>query len=271
MKGSWQVVFSTDSSEQQEIIIALTQDVFSTFQQKEKELLAHCNLPKPDIEKALKGLPMTFAHQFVFVEDENWNKVWESSFDPISIGEDILVRAPFHERSDAHKYEIIIEPKMAFGTGHHQTTCSMLQALLKIDVRNKSVVDMGCGTGILGIAASMLGATKVLAIDNDPIAVSSAKECSSINEIKNMQVLLGEELRVGRESVDLILSNINREANLSLAASFAEALKKGGELILSGFYLADVEIVEKKCESLGLSLNFQIALDDWVAVALKKA
>jgi ribosomal protein L11 methyltransferase len=175
------------------------------------------------------------------LEEKNWNEEWKKNyFKPILIGKQCLVRPTFHESQIKAQYEILIEPRMAFGTGYHETTSLMIEHLLELDITQKRVLDMGCGTGILGILASMRGASKVEGIDIDSWAVENAKDNIQLNNIPNMQIVLGDASAIpNQESFHLFLANINRNILLNDLNKYDAALIKGGTIILSGFYTED--------------------------------
>lgn len=211
------------------------------------------------------GFEVDFEHQEI--ETQNWNSVWESNFHPIVIGEDVYVRATFHESRPEFSHEIIIDPKMAFGTGHHQTTSMMIRLLLTIDVREKQVLDMGCGTGILAIAASKLGADIILAIDNDPICQENTLDNALKNQVTNIQAECGSQELIGEKKFDVILANITRNIILDHLPTYVSSLQAGGHLLLSGFYDgSDAEMVVEKAVSLGLKVVNKLTDQSWCAI-----
>jgi ribosomal protein L11 methyltransferase len=203
------------------------------------------------------------------LKDENWNRKWEENFQPITIG-DIHVRASFHAPQPA-KREIIIEPKMSFGTGHHATTSLMIQEMLKTDCTGRNVLDMGCGTSILAILASMLGAKEVTAVDVDDWAVENSKENLNRNEIKNVTVLKGDAEIIGERPFDVVLANINRNVLLNDMWVYSRSLNRGGRLLLSGFYEEDVKQIKKAAEENGLTfINYEVS-EHWTMARFSKA
>ena len=208
------------------------------------------------------------------IEDQDWNKVWEENFTPIVVDNRILVRAGFHETIPGIEYEILIEPKMSFGTGHHATTALMLRTILehKDQIRGKRVLDMGCGTGILSIMASQAGAASVTGIDIDEWAYANAQENMAANDIHNINVLIGDaSLLDGGETYDIILANINRNILLNDMPRYAAVLRPGGRLVMSGFYTRDVPVLLEKASSLGLAIESRKEQDDWAAIVLAPA
>jgi ribosomal protein L11 methyltransferase len=209
-------------------------------------------------------------YSFKTIPDENWNAVWESNFEPVSIGDTCYIRAPFHPEKTGVRYEIIIEPKMSFGTGHHETTHMMVQLLLEIEVEGKTVLDMGCGTGILAILAGKMKASKVVAIDNDEWAFNNAKENIIKNNVPEIEVLLGDaSLLKGQES-DIMIANINRNILLNDITSYATVIKSNGILAMSGFYVDDLVIINRKAKECGMQFIRNISLNNWCASIYRK-
>lgn len=205
----------------------------------------------------------------VLIEDQNWNAEWEKNFDPILIGEDCYIRATFHEPQPSFPFEIVIEPKMSFGTGHHQTTTMMVQLTLEMDFKGKQVLDMGAGTAVLAILAGMKGAKPITAIDIDEWAYLNAKENVSMNGFGDIRVEMGGAELLGTEQFDVIFANINRNILLEDIPSYAKVLNENGNLLLSGFYKEDVSLIEEKCKSCGLLFEKSKNIDNWVALQFK--
>lgn len=197
-------------------------------------------------------------------EDIDWNHEWEkNSFQPIEVGTDCIIRAPFHTISKDYNRQIIINPKMAFGTGSHQTTYLILSTLLELRLTDKSVLDMGCGTGVLAILSRKLGATPVTAIDIDDWCTENAKENCELNNIDDIEIQQGNaSLLQGRE-FDIIIANINRNILLMDMPQYKQSLKADGRLIISGFYTKDIPILTEKAQSLGLKKIGEKSKDNW--------
>lgn len=191
-------------------------------------------------------------------------------FSPIIIEDQCVIKSSFHKDVPPCKYEIIINPKMAFGTGHHQTTRLMMQEILKIDFTNKTVLDMGCGTGILAILASMKGAKDLTAIDIDEWAYENIKENLETNNINNTEIQIGDASLLGAKKYDIIIANINRNVLLEDINIYSSILKKGGILLLSGFYIEDVNILETEANKWDLQLDYFVELDNWAGMRLLK-
>ncbi len=209
------------------------------------------------LDQLLIGQPVGFLVDYEYreIKPENWNAVWESNFNPITIADRCHVRATFHESRPDYPIEIVIDPKMAFGTGHHQTTSMMMHYLLGLseEISGKSVLDMGCGTGILAILAGKLGADPILAIDNDPVCVESTLENAQLNNINNIITKAGSTELIGDRIFDFIFANINRNILLDHLEFYQKALNKGAMLFLSGFYESgDLDVIRNRALEKGL-------------------
>ncbi len=198
------------------------------------------------------------------IEQQNWNAEWEKNFQPIKVGDSCLVRAPFHP-SENTEYDLIIEPKMSFGTGHHETTHMMLQHILDTDFAGKSVLDMGCGTGVLAILAKMKGATAVDAIDIDEWCFLNTKENVERNNCGDIHVFQGDSALLTSKKYDVILANINRNILLEDIPTYVNCLNNQGMLFLSGFYLDDLDAISSKCGAYGLEFEKKLEKNNWVS------
>ncbi|MDY2588461.1 50S ribosomal protein L11 methyltransferase [Winogradskyella aquimaris] len=207
----------------------------------------------------------TITYEFSEIEQTNWNAEWEKNFKPIVVDNLVTVRAPFHDVPNT-KYDLIIEPKMSFGTGHHETTHMMIQHILKNDFKNKSVLDMGCGTGVLAILAEKVGATKLDAIDIDNWCYLNSLENVERNGCKNISVYEGDAQLLEGKHYDTIIANINRNILLEDIPQYVACLNENGELYLSGFYEQDVTLLEDLCNKHMLKLKETIKRGDWVSL-----
>ena len=204
-------------------------------------------------------------------EDKNWNEEWEKNFfQPIVIEDRCVIHSTFHKDYPKAEYDILINPQMAFGTGHHETTSSILGELLDADLKGKSVLDMGCGTSILAILASMRGADPVTAIDIDDWCVNNSRDNIALNNINNITVELGDaSLLKGRKPFDIIIANINRNILLNDMAAYASCMHSGSELYMSGFYVQDIPVIREKAESLGMEFIHNREKNNWTAVKFR--
>jgi len=204
--------------------------------------------------------------QTEIIPDQNWNEVWEKNyFQPLLVENRCLIRAPFHKDTPRAEYEIVIDPRMAFGTGNHETTYLMISAILQQDLQGKQVLDMGCGTGILGILASMRGADMVKAIDIDEWSYNNTLENAEINNITNIDVAQGDASLLGKLKVDVIYANIQRNILLQDLPVYASVMCKDAEIIMSGFYREDLPAISAKAEEVGLKPAGYEERNNWVA------
>ncbi len=204
------------------------------------------------------------------LEQKNWNAEWESQFEPVVVGEDCIVRAPFHEKPQNIKYDIVIEPKMSFGTGHHETTFLMLQQMLQEDLVGKKSADCGCGTGVLGIMAEKLGASSVYAFDYDEWCYINTKENVEVNNCTKQTVEQGDMSLLKDKNFDFVLANINRNILTSNMSLISRSMSENSRVLMSGFYEKDIPIVEKQALENGLKLVSYNTKNNWaVCVFLK--
>ena len=213
----------------------------------------------------LSSSEFEISYSFNEIEQVNWNQEWEKNFNPIIVENQCSVRAPFHEKPDT-KYDIVIEPKMSFGTGHHETTHMMIQHILKNNFKGKSVLDMGCGTGVLAILAEKKGAKPIDAIDYDNWCYINSLENVERNNCKHITVLEGDASLLKDRKYDIIIANINRNILLNDLESYTKCLNPKGILFLSGFYKDDITIIEETCNKFKLTLVEIIEKNHWVAL-----
>ena len=258
-----------------EILIAeLSNAGFDSFLENEEGVIAYIPVEEFD-EEIFAGIHALHSDEFVIsytssaLEKVNWNIEWEKNFNPIVVDEKCTVRAPFHEKPDT-QFDIIIEPKMSFGTGHHATTHMMLQFILNNEWEGTTVLDMGCGTGVLAILAEMKGASKLDAIDIDNWCYLNTVENVERNNCNKISVYEGgAELLKGRR-YDRIIANINRNILLEDMVFYAESLNQGGKLFLSGFYTEDIEAIAGECNKYGMELEDKLERENWAALSFVK-
>ena len=218
----------------------------------------------------LKSPEFTISFTVEEIEQVNWNEEWEKNFEPIDVDEICHVRAPFHPKTNA-KYDIVIEPKMSFGTGHHETTHMMIQHLLAMDIENLKTLDMGCGTAILAILAEMKGAKPIDAIDIDNWCYLNSIENVERNNCKSIKVYEGDAILLNDKQYDLIIANINRNILLNDMQTYSNCLNSGGQLLLSGFYEEDIPHIDASCKENGLIFVNQLQRNQWVSLKYIKA
>ncbi|CEN32824.1 50S ribosomal protein L11 methyltransferase [Capnocytophaga cynodegmi] len=258
-----------------EILVAeLAELGFESFVDSENGILAYIqeNLWHKNILDdvyILQSAEFKISYTLKTIEQINWNEEWERNFSPIVVDDICTIRAPFHEVPNT-TYDIIIEPKMSFGTGHHETTYMMLQFLLNTDLQEKKVLDMGCGTSVLAIMAEKRGAESVTAIDVDDWCVQNSVENIERNYCKNISVKLGNASLLDNQNFDIVIANINRNILLSDIPQYAKTLPSEGTLLLSGFYESDIPVITNKCNESNLKLVEKLERNQWVALKFRK-
>lgn len=254
-----------------EILIAELATIgFESFEEKEDGLLAY--IPEDDFSEEklheieiLRNEQLQARYTSELIQDQNWNAVWESNYEPVTIDKRCYIRAPFHPSKPEIEFEILIEPQMSFGTAHHETTANMISLLLNEDVQGKSVLDMGCGTAVLAILAHKKGANPVCAIDNDEWAYRNAKDNLIKNNIENISVHLGDAKLLKEKSFDIIFANINKNILLADIETYAKSLHPKGMLFLSGFYEDDLPEINSKALDLGFKEENHLSKNKWIA------
>ena len=246
--------FDSFTEENDGILAYVPEDSFSEDELKNLWLLNHDEVK---ISYTIQEMP-----------NINWNEEWEKNFSPINVENKVLIRAEFHESQNT-PYEIIIQPKMSFGTGHHATTYLMIQQMLDMDFSGKKVLDIGCGTSILAIFSKLKGAEDVLAIDIDEWAVENSKENAERNQM-NFRIEQGTAENLGKENFDIILANINRNILISDIPTYVSVLNSGGKLLLSGLCFFDVNDILEVCTKHDLVLKNQVQREEWVSLLLEK-
>lgn len=254
--------------ERQEIIISELSDMpFESFETENEFILAYLQADFDEVTlitdiSLLDGVAKVEKTR---IKGENWNKVWEESFEPITIENEVIVRAPFHSVDKSFKHEIIIEPKMSFGTGHHSTTRLMMETMLHLNFNNKSVLDMGCGTGILAILAAKLGADKLTAVDNDPVCVENTQENIELNGCPQTEAFLNDKISANFKT-DIILANIQKNVLIEQMPLYKQWLNPGGILLVSGIYEDSIKPVTDSAKVNGLKYKTHRKLNDWCMI-----
>ena len=265
------------SEEMAEILTAELSDLpFDSFVTEEPFL--KCYIQKEayqpsDVKVVLSGYPAAAGFSAVLVQGQNWNKTWESEFQPIVVDGTVTIKAKFNTNVPRTRFNIWIDPRMAFGTGYHHTTFMMMQRMLGLEeyIRGRSVVDMGCGTAILAILAAKMRARKVFAVDIDAVAARSAWGNCRWNRVgTRVETACGDASLLQMGTYDVLLANIHRNIILQDLPTYVRSLKRGGHILLSGFYEADVPAIRSAAEALGLEYVGQSAREDWACVEFRK-
>ncbi len=259
-----------DKQDFRDVLMAeLAEAGYESFVENEDNIEAYITAPQYNAEILKTGINQSFfsiSFENELIPDQNWNKVWEENyFKPLVVANKCVVRAPFHKEYPNAEYEIVIEPKMAFGTGNHETTSLMMEYILENEMRNKTILDMGCGTGILAMLASMKGAQKITAIDIDKWSYESTKENAESNNCKNIEAFQGDASLLGNEKYDIIFANIHKNVLIEDMRKYQMVLKNGGLLFMSGFYETDYDDITNKAKELGFKPNDYKSKNKWVA------
>ncbi len=244
---------------------------FESFTETDESVEAYISSADYSEDDLISLFPSDYPH-FKFssvsetIPDQNWNEVWEKNyFQPLIIDNRCLIRAPFHTGYPTTEYEIVIEPNMAFGTGNHETTSLMISEILEQNLTGKTVLDIGCGTGVLSLLASMRGAAGITAIDIDNWATKSTSDNAASNNVSNIEVIEGGAESIPDKKYDFIYANIHRNVLLNDMPDYQKVLKPGGELIMSGFYTNDLETIKKRAIESGLQFSRFAEKENWVA------
>jgi len=265
------ITFADLQPEQKEILIAQLADAgYEGFEEVDNSLDAFIN--KMDFDKLLLN-EISFKYQTPYtskkIAETNWNKIWESNFEPVIVEDFVGVRADFHKPITDTKFEIIITPKMSFGTGHHATTYMMIEMMKEMDFDGRTVLDFGTGTGILAILADKSGAKEVYAIDNDDWSIANAEENFKMNNCKRITLKKASDASSGI-SYDLILANINKNVILENFDVLKDQLKNEGILLVSGLMETDRDDILKKAKELSLNVKKSLIRNNWIAIQLSK-
>mgnify|MGYP001626717931 FL=1 len=254
-----------------EILLAeLSVFSFESFEETETGLVAYVKEGATDLSvlgtlSLIDNEAVAIAYEVKRIAPQNWNADWEKDFTPVIVNERCRVRASFHP-AGTYPLELVINPKMSFGTGHHETTALMLSHLLEIDCTAWRVLDMGCGTGVLGIAAMRLGATEVLGVDIEPWCIENTHENALLNDCPTLEAIQQNEVPANRGMFDCVIANINRNVLLEQMADYARITRVGGKVLLSGFYKKDLAVISYQMTTLGYRLNSSKEKHDWMAV-----
>ena len=262
-----------------DVLAALLAEVgFESFVPNEEGLEAyvpHNLYDESNITAVVENFPIegyTITYDSEFIEGEDWNAEWEKNyFQPIVLGEECVIHSTFHTDVPKARYDILIDPKMAFGTGYHQTTCHMLRAILASDMNGKSVLDMGCGTALLAILARKHGATDVVAIDIDEFAYENAKENVVLNNTPDIEVRLGGAEAIKEDdSFDYVIANINRNILLADMVNYVRCMHPGSQIFISGFYTEDMEVLKEEAARHGLRYIGYAEDNRWAMMRFEK-
>lgn len=262
-----QIEFQNISQEQSDILVAQLNDVgFDGFEEDEHALKAFISSDSYD-ENLLKTIAGGINFSKTIIEETNWNQLWESNFSPVIVEDFVAVRAHFHEPIEGVKFEIVITPKMSFGTGHHATTYLMMQQMKQLDFAGKKVLDFGTGTGLLAILAEKLGADKIVAIDNDKWSIENAAENIKRNTCSKIHLLLADSASL-QEKFDIILANINKNVILDNLETIARQVNPGGYVLLSGLLAGDEQDILTAAQTFGLEFRQTAERDKWLFIKL---
>jgi len=257
------------------LLAELAEKDFESFEETETGLVAYIQQQFDNADilnniQILQSADFTIDYTKENITQVNWNEEWEKNFSPIDVDGICYVRAPFHEPKNT-LYEIVIEPKMSFGTGHHETTYLMMKYLLKLDLSDKAVLDMGCGTAILAILAMMKGAKQADAIDIDRWCYENSLENIEKNNIQNVTVIEGDANVLPKEpKYDLVIANINRNILLADISHYVKTMKSGSDILFSGFYTEDIPAIKTEAERNGLVFVDNMEKNNWVALHFQK-
>ena len=248
---------------------------FDSFMDTDEGFDAYCQEPLLNEEELNDIMQMEqFANVKLIkkelIPDQDWNATWEASYEPVIINEFCRIRAPFHKVEGSYKYDLIIEPKMSFGTAHHETTSQIIELMLQSDFSGLNLLDMGSGTGVLAILAKKLGSATTVAIDNDEWAYRNALDNIRLNDENEIIVELGDATSLNDRQFDVILANINRNILLRDMKEYVKCLVDGGKIFFSGFYEEDLVLIKKEAERLGLTYSNHVTKNNWTAAVFVK-
>ena len=273
---TFEYTFTAPSSDiQHDMLVTMLAEMgFDSFMDEARSLKAYCSADSRD-DMAVENLlnePSFFGIQLLKVEempDKDWNELWEASYQPVVVNERCRVRAPFHEPDPTFEFDLVIEPKMSFGTANHETTAQIIQLMLETDFKGKEVLDMGSGTAVLAILAKKLGAAHTVAIDNDEWAYRNAFTNVELNGVADIEIILGDALSI-QGSFDVVLANINRNILLRDMHYYVDAMNANAHIFFSGFYTEDLPSIREEAERLGLHYCRHLSRNNWVAAEFCK-
>ena len=255
-----------------DILVAfLAEQNFDSFSEENGKLMAYteeAKFNKAEVDEILNQFGVSSSIKII--PQENWNRQWEENFSPIVVDDNLAIKAPFHSETFDTKYTIVIEPKMSFGTGHHATTSMMCRLIAELDLKGKVGLDMGCGTGILAIYASLLGASKIYAIDIDEWAYENTIENAERNGVGNIVASQGDVEDIPEVEYDFVFANINLNILKKQIPTYARLMKKGAVLLLSGFFYAEIDQIKQVCADCGLTYSKCITEAEWTASVFEK-
>ena len=268
--------FTAPSSDiQHDMLTTMLAEIgFDSFMDEERCLKAYCSADCRDdvaVENLLTDSAFFDVHLLKVEEmpDKDWNELWEASYQPVVVNEHCRVRAPFHEPDPSFEFDLVIEPKMSFGTANHETTAQIIQLMLETDFQGKEVLDMGSGTAVLAILAKKLGAAHTVAIDIDEWAYRNAFTNVELNGVSDIEIILGDALAI-RGQYDVVLANINRNILLRDMHYYVDAMRPGAHVFFSGFYTEDLDSIKAEAEHLGLHYYRHLSRNNWVAAEFVK-
>lgn len=247
---------------------------FDSFMDDDNTFKAYCPAEQRDDQAVIDLLQLSFSNiSLLSVEplpDKDWNEAWEASYQPVVVNDRCRVRAPFHEPDCSFEYDLVIEPKMSFGTANHETTSQIMQLMMESDFKGKTVLDMGSGTAVLAIFAKKLGASRVIAIDNDEWAYNNAFTNVKLNGCDDIEIILGDAGSIPDIKFDMVLANINRNILVRDMAHYVTAMNSGATIFFSGFYVADLNVITQEAKNVGLAYRRHVSKNDWVAAEFRK-
>ena len=273
---TFEYTFTAPSSDiQHDMLVTMLADIgFDSFMDEDQWLKAYCSAECRDdvvVENLLLEPAFTDIRLLKVEEmpDKDWNELWEASYQPVVVNERCRVRAPFHEPDPTFEFDLVIEPKMSFGTANHETTAQIIQLMLETDFQGKEVLDMGSGTAVLAILAKKLGAARTVAIDNDEWAYRNAFTNVELNGVSDIEIILGDALSI-RGNFDVVLANINRNILLRDMHYYVDAMNTNARIFFSGFYTEDLPSIRDEAERLGLRYCRHLSRNNWVAAEFCK-